>query len=122
MGEEKVRILQMLEEGKINVDEANDLLNSLQESEDISVVKNENNKISSLKIRISENGDEKVNISLPLSVARGLISFIPQSAKSKLKDKDINLDELLNSIKNLDEPQEIVNISDKGDQVLIRLE
>lgn len=120
MSEERVRILNMLEKGEIGVDEANQLLKALGESEKQEITSNK--KISSLKILISENNDEKVNISIPLGLAKSLIKFIPKSAKNKLKEEDINLEELVSSIENAEGPRDIVNIKDGGDEIVIRLE
>lgn len=119
MGEERIRILKMLEEGEISVEEANQLLKAVGDSSEKKLVKK---KMSSLKIMVSEGGDEKVNISLPLSLAKGLLRFIPRSAKESLEKEDLDLDQLIDSIESLDEPSDLVNIKDGQDTVIIRLE
>ena len=120
MSQERERILNMLSKGEIEVEEADQLLKSLGAAEKKNV--SSQKKINSLKIIVSEKGKEKVNISLPLGLAKGVYKLIPSSAKEKIKEEDIELDTLFDSIDNLKEPSDIVNINDGDDKVIIRLE
>ena len=120
MSTERERILTMLSEGEIEVEEANELLRSLGEGEKKNAATTK--KVSSLKIVVNEKKGEKINISLPIGLAKGLLKFIPASAKERLSEEDIDLDSLFNSIESLEGPSDIVNIDDGEDKIIIRLE
>ncbi len=135
MNQEKMRILEMLQDGKINAEETEKLLAALGEEESGSSkavpVKNKQQSGSSgseagnkkhLRIIVNEDGKEKVNISLPLGIAKSLLNFVPQSAKEKIADQDIDLDALIKTIDDLSEEKEILRVDDEGETVIIRVE
>ncbi len=135
MNEEKMRILEMLQDGKINAEETEKLLAALGEKESGSSkavqLKNresggasnsEGNNKKHLRIIVNEEGKEKVNISLPLGIAKSLLNFVPQSAKEKIADQDIDLDALIKTIDDLSEEKEILRVDDEGETVIIRVE
>jgi len=49
-----------------------------------------------LKIRVYEGDLEKpkVNVNIPLHLAKWAMKFIPESAKAKIGEKDIDIDEI----------------------------
>jgi len=135
MNQEKMRILEMLQDGKINAEETEKLLAALGEEESGSSMavqaKNQQQAGSSasesgnkkhLRIIVNEDGKEKVNISLPLGIAKSLLNFVPQSAKEKIADQDIDLDALIKTIDDLSEEKEILRVDDDGETVIIRVE
>jgi len=127
MSEERRRILQMLGEGKITADEAEELLDAIEKqyrTDDVEVstfgtdADSENEKKHSKKPKflriIVEPKDggkgEKVNIRIPMMLLRAgvkLASVVPGGAKDKINDKmkeqgiDIDLNNL--DSKSLDE-------------------
>ncbi len=98
MDENKLKILKMLEEGKINAEEAYKLLNATDE---------DNLKGKRLVVKL-KSPSENVNFSIPLGAVKGMIkltgkfvNLIPDSAKAKLGEKGMDserLAELINSI------------------------
>ncbi|MFW5998774.1 MAG: SHOCT-like domain-containing protein [Bacillota bacterium] len=119
MSEERVRILKMLEEGKIGVDEAENLLQSLNNRPK----KTESqNKVKFIKIVVEEGNEEKVNISVPISLAKSLLKFIPKSARESLDENEINIQEIIDAVENVDGPSTLVDINDNEDHVKVRLE
>jgi hypothetical protein len=135
MNEEKMRILEMLQDGKINAEETEKLLAALGEEESGSLksvqLKNRESAGNSdsetgskkhLRIIVNEDGKEQVNISLPLGIAKSLLNFVPQSAKEKIADKDIDLNALIKTIDDLSEEKEILRVDDEGETVIIRVE
>lgn len=135
MNEEKMRILEMLQEGKINAEETEKLLTALGEEEstrsEALQFRNKEESTSSnsqtevkrhLRIIINEAGKEKVNMSLPLGIAKTLLNFVPQSAKDKMAAKDIDLNALTKTIDDLSEEKEILRVEDEGETVIIRVE
>lgn len=90
---ERLRILKMLEEGKINKEEASKLLDALGEEKGL------HKKPGWLKVRVYENDKTKVKVNIPLSVIKlgiklgGAFQFgIPEHARKKMEEKGIKLD------------------------------
>lgn len=121
MSEERLRILKMVEEGKIGVEEANELLKTMEgESEKKKVTKRGNPRF--IKILVQEEGEEKVDISIPFSLAKTALKFMPKTAKDSLEEQEINLSELINSIEGELEDNTLVNINDGDTRVVIKVE
>ncbi len=108
MNDNKKRILEMLSEGKISVDEADRLLSLVEEPGDdlpdpLPPATSRNGPGKYLRVDVVD-GDERVNIRVPLSLIRGgvklgaLFTTGPSSKiNERLKEKGIDLDELSGS-------------------------
>ena len=108
MSEDRLRILKMLEEGKITTEEASKLLAAIGESTEQETIVNapvEGKKGKWLKVRVWENGSTKpkVNVRVPLSVAKIALklggkfsSMIPAEAREHMIEKGVDIDELQN--------------------------
>jgi hypothetical protein len=123
MSEEKRMILEMVKDGKITVDEAEQLLEKAQPGEsvdDTEVVKKPRSR-KFLRIRVTEEDQEKVNIKIPMALAKVGLKFIPKN-KLKVNGEEINSDQIMEMIKEGAEG-EIVNIdaSDKGKNIKITI-
>ena len=105
MSEERRKILEMLSDGKISVDEAEKLLAAISSSDSDSGRDSSRWKAQPKYLRIlvepsEENGDgERVNIRVPFKLVRAglkLASFIPKHAQTKvneaLSEKGIDMD------------------------------
>ncbi|MBN2557865.1 MAG: hypothetical protein JXB33_03810 [Clostridia bacterium] len=131
--DERQKILKMVEDGKITAQDAIELLDALGRDEkpaDGPAVKTPGRK-KMLRVRIdagekgSGKGRAKVNVNLPLSVAKKLTSLskvIPEEARSEMEKggfniDDLNLAELLEAIENGEMDESIVDIeaNDDGD-------
>ena len=124
MSEERMRILKMLEEGKLTVEEANELLENIENQPPVKSKDAVNNKeIKKVRILVKEQGEEKVNITLPFSLARTALKFIPRRAINNLDEEEIDLKEILKTLENdLDPNTPLVNDKDGEDHVLIMVE
>lgn len=111
---DQVKILEMVQSGTITPTEAAELLKALGAEEPNIEVKNEgantnetnvsgnNGNYKYLKVKvITEKGDTKVNVNIPLKLVRavgGLLknveSFMPEEAKTEMHSKGINLSTL----------------------------
>ena len=127
MSDEKLRILKMVENGKITAEEGVKLIEAIEkrkETEETPVFQN-NYKEKHLKIKVTDTGaDEvKVNLSFPLKFARFAKAMIPHMEKLKLQKEGINLEEILDSIGSITEGK-IVDIEDKehGQRIEIWIE
>ncbi len=99
LGQEKIQILKMVENGQITADEAAQLLDAVGEKDDIVNLTKKSSKISGkvLRVRVYEgNENTKVNVNLPLRLVEVLvdigIKFLPVDKYPDLKK--INMDEL----------------------------
>jgi hypothetical protein len=104
MSEERRKILEMLQEGKISVDEAERLLSALSSPEvEEREISSEKGKLKYLRILVEpgpgSEEKERVNVRVPLKLIRAglkLASFIPKHAQTKvneaLQEKGIDFD------------------------------
>jgi SHOCT-like domain len=115
MSEEKKIILEMLKEGKISVEEAEQLLEKANPSEsfnDSSKIKKPNSK-KFLRVRVTEEDKVKANVNIPIALAEVGLNLIPK-AKLKVDGKQINMDQILKLIEEGTEG-ELVNIDAEDD-------
>ncbi len=120
MKEERLRILKMVEEGKISTEEASELLETLEPMAD---EKEGQGKIKKIKILVEEHGEKKVNISLPFALAKTALRFIPKKALNSMEEEDIDFKELLNTLESdLEKDSPLVNIHDGDTRVVITVE
>jgi hypothetical protein len=104
MSEEKLKILQMIQEGKINAAEGMELLKALEESEPkIETSSPTPSRLANrfLRIKVYTAGAVKVNINLPLNLVRIASKFavfgmgyIPESARQEMDRKGIDLSKI----------------------------
>lgn len=88
MGDEKARILKMLEEKKITADEAARLLDAIGQVEGEPEHRNR-----FIKVRVWERDSDKpkVNVTLPVSLVKWGMRMAPEQAKAKIADAEIDL-------------------------------
>jgi len=130
--EEGKQVLKLLAEGKIDSEQAYRLLRALGDVDDGThqpppppppprpgAPAGARGRI--LRIRVTEDGEQKVNVAIPLAIARIGKMKLGSSAlvRGHLSKFGIDLDELLRSI---DFPGRIVDIADDEDRVEIFVE
>jgi hypothetical protein len=99
--EERMQILKMLEEGKINVEEAANLLAALElganKTQEAEKPRPSGQKARWLRIRVTEgmNGKQKVNVNLPIGVANAAVKI---GRKFAPELEEIDMDELIEAI------------------------
>lgn len=109
MSEEKKIILEMLKEGKISVDEAEQLLEKVETGETLNHArKNKPNSKKFLRVRVTEEDKVKANINIPIALAEVGLNLIPKD-KLKVDGKQINMEHILKLIEDGTEG-ELVNI------------
>jgi hypothetical protein len=110
MSEEKRMILEMLKEGKISLEEAEELLEKANPGESSAVtqrIKKPNSK-RFLRVRVTEEDKVKANVNIPIALAEVGLNLIPKD-KLKVDGKQINMDQILKLIEEGTEG-ELVNI------------
>ena len=96
MNEERMRILKMLEEEKISVEEATKLIEAVEAPQETEIAPQ--GKPKWLRVRVQDGEDEKVSVNLPLSLARVALKFIPQQARGRIEEQGIDIDAILNEV------------------------
>lgn len=124
MKEEIAKVIEMVQEGKINSDEAGELINALKN--DSSNKRDENYLGKMLKIRVQSEQRENVNVNIPIRLVRfllkmghGIAANIPE-AKEYMKDIDIDL--IMHAIDNEMEGKIVDIQSEEGETVAIYIE
>ncbi|MCK4572501.1 hypothetical protein KAT89_06250 [candidate division WOR-3 bacterium] len=121
---EKERILKMLEEGKINADEAYKLLDTIEK-------KTDEGKGRFFRIEVESGGERKVNVKIPtviatklMKVGGKLVSKFSTEASGKLEEYDIDIEEILKSVEDelYDIPSTIIDIDEDGEKIKIWIE
>ncbi|PKL67154.1 MAG: hypothetical protein CVV28_07040 [Methanobacteriales archaeon HGW-Methanobacteriales-1] len=120
VSEERMQILEMVEEGKINTKDAMELLDALERNLESIKPKTE---AKWLKVRVKTMDDNpKVNVNIPLSLVDvGLKlakKFDPKLEESGLDQ--IDLDEIIEAVKNGAEGK-IVDVEDEENQTKVQV-
>lgn len=124
MNENKLKILKMLEEGKINSEQAYKLLNAAEEE-----------RIKGKKLVIRVKGqNENVNLSIPLGIVKSMIrlsgkfvNFIPNEAKIRMEEKGIDTSKINEFIESFteefpDSPQVLIEGRENDEEFYIAIE
>ncbi|AXV37593.1 MAG: hypothetical protein KO217_03865 [Methanobacteriaceae archaeon] len=120
ISEERMQILEMVEEGKINTKEAMELLDALEGNQEEITPKKD---AKWLKVRVRTMDDNpKVNVNIPISLVdvglKMAKKFDPKLKESGL-DK-IDLDEIIEAVKNGAEGK-IVDVEDEENQTKVKI-
>lgn len=75
-----------------------------------------------LKILVESEDGEEVDISIPLSLAKVALNFMPEEARETLNEQEINLEDILKKVEDDLEDGTLVNIKDGENTVLIKIE
>jgi DUF4097 and DUF4098 domain-containing protein YvlB len=128
MNEEYMRILKMIEEGKVTAEEGAELMKAIggEESkveDQLSGVKPSfHGKKLRIKVTDTDTGKDKANIRIPLRLAKIAEKLIPRDAKTKMKVQGIDLNSILTNIDELaDGPLVDIDADDKGDNVNVSI-
>ncbi|QCX33254.1 hypothetical protein FDN13_05805 [Caloramator sp. E03] len=122
MSDEIIRVLKMVEEGKISSEKAAEIINALKNNEALPEVKNNNQKMLRVKV-LSEKGDN-VNITIPVKFVKSVLKLtkkLPIEVENESL-KDVDFDEIIGAIDSGLEGKIVDIKSDKGDIVEISIE
>lgn len=118
MNNEKIKILKMVEDGKISVEEAEQLLEKFNASQ-ANQQKTFNQKF--LKVFVVDGQDTKVNIRVPLALAEVALKLVPED-KLVVKGVQINPAEIIAMIEaGADGHLVDVEAEDKGKRVIVKV-
>lgn len=123
MSQECRLILEMVKDGKINIDEAEKLLDkadyTVETNNEALLIKSINKKF--LRVLVTEENNTKVNINIPIALAEVGLKFIPKDCLT-IEGQDINLNEILQLIEQGNDG-ELINIEtqDKGKEIKVKI-
>ena len=98
MDTEKKRILEMVRDGKLTVDEAHSIIEAMDQGGDAVRPAATSRPARFVRVRVMENEGTKVNVSLPVSMVRVLWRLIPKDALHELEEQNVDLDSILEAI------------------------
>lgn len=126
MNEEIVRILRMVEEGKLTAEKAKELIDALGKVDTVPAVYSGNYVDKFLRVKILSKDGDKVNVQLPIKVIKELIKITGKLPINIDNMQGINIEEIMNTIVAcLDSEMmgEIVDISSAdGDTIKVVIE
>lgn len=102
MSEERLRILKMIQEGTISAEEGARLLDALEspgeETTRTSGDSRGRGRFLHVRVYDSVTGREKVNMNIPIGLAKMVGSLVPESQRTQLESHGIRVDDLLRAV------------------------
>jgi hypothetical protein len=118
METEQQKVLKLLEDKKITAEEAARLLDALGDS-------GHPKRAKSLRVRVYDRatGKSKVNVTVPISLVRWGLQFVPESAQMKLNEHHVDFDQIAQALEN-DFQGKLVDVDneDESEKVEVFLE
>jgi len=125
--EERLRILEMVEEGKITADEAAALIRALETSgQGIEYSPSERPKPKAkakrLRVLVFEGDAQKpkVSVRLPLSLAKLGSKLFPKAARAKIEGLEVDLDEVLCHLTE-EEEGNVIEVEDEAGKKRVKI-
>ncbi|PKP54703.1 hypothetical protein CVT91_18730 [Candidatus Atribacteria bacterium HGW-Atribacteria-1] len=127
MKEEIKKVLEMLKEGKINDDEASELLAALRETkEEEETTPLSTKKKRFLKIRVTKGEKPQVNVTIPFSLVNWGLNLASKLGKNTVniegKEIPIDMDELNKAMNDPEFTGKIVDVEDEEEGKHIEIE
>lgn len=119
MSDDIKRILKLLEEGKINSDQASELIGAVKEEKIVtqSGIQRTDIKDKNLKINVLKEGKNKVNLSIPLRFARAIMRATGKLPVKVHGIKEMDLNNLKDAIETGSEGRILEYKTDEGHYV-----
>ncbi|HEY6102853.1 MAG TPA: hypothetical protein VI007_06470 [bacterium] len=108
---ERLRILEMVKDGKISPEDGLRLLDELGD-------RPSGDPSRTVRVHVSDPGGRRVQVALPARLATTIIAMIPEKTRARLIEKGINIDELLKTVQRDTPRGPIVDIHDPGGTVV----
>jgi hypothetical protein len=116
---ERTRILGMLRDGKLSVEEADRLLRALGADRD----RPDAARGRTLRVRISSHRGERVNVAVPLALAEMVLRFLPKNLHFVTQGQEVDIADLVRGIGGSDAVGTIVDVRDpRGDHIEVIVE
>lgn len=123
MDQERKQVLEMVRDGKLSVDEAQKILDAMNEGDErMRSAASPRRSPRFLRIRVKDEDGSKVNLSIPLSLAKVMMRFVPGDVMGALSDQNMDLDTILEAVREGAEGKLIHVKEEDGDEVEISVE
>ncbi len=97
---DKKRVMELIKEGKISVEEALNLIESLESNAAPTVTEAKIVLPFSKMLRISvDSKDAKIKVNIPIGLAKFASRFIPQEAQNEMRSQGIDVEAILEMLK-----------------------
>ena len=108
---ERLRILEMVKEGKVSPEDGVRLLDELDESPvgDLS---------RTVKVHVWSPGGRRVQVALPARLATSIAAMIPEKTRSRLAERGIDIEALLKAVQQGTSRGRIVDVREPGGTVV----
>jgi hypothetical protein len=122
MSEERQTVLSALKKGKISEEEADKLLDQLEDPQKSSESSSSNTLTKKfLRIRVTDSDDTNVNINIPIALAEVGLKMVPKE-KLNVKGQEISIDHILELIEEGTEGELVnVDINDNGKETKVKI-
>lgn len=108
---ERLRILEMVREGKITPEDGIRLLDELGEpaSGDLS---------RTVKVHVWSPGGRRVQVALPARLATSIVAMIPEKTRRRLAERGVDIEELLKAVQQGTSRGRVVDVREPGGTVV----
>jgi hypothetical protein len=121
MNEEIKRILKMIEDGKINAEQASELISALKEKE-MPPEQTKNSSDRHLKVNIKSHNGKNINIKLPIKFVRGIIKATGKLPVHINGNQELDMKAISDAIEKEITGKIVELTSDEGDYIEVLIE
>jgi len=108
---ERLRILEMVREGKISPEDGVRLLDELED-------RSAGDLSRTVKVHVWSPGGRRIQVALPARLASTIAAMIPDKTRTRLAERGINIDELLKAVQQGTSRGRIVDVREPGGTVV----
>jgi len=108
---ERLRILEMVREGKISPEDGVRLLDELED-------RSAGDLSRTVKVHVWSPGGRRIQVALPARLATTIAAMIPDKTRTRLAERGINIDELLKAVQQGTSRGRIVDVREPGGTVV----
>jgi hypothetical protein len=109
--DDRLRILEMVRDGKISPADAMRLLDELSEAPAGDLAR-------TVRVNIRDPGGRKVQVALPARLATTIGAMVPERLRARLREKGIDLEEMLRAVQQGTARGPLVDVRDPGGTVV----
>ena len=108
---ERLRILEMVREGKISPEDGVRLLDELED-------RSAGDLSRTVKVHVWSPGGRRIQVALPARLASTIAAMIPDKTRTRLAERGINIDELLKAVQQGTSRGRIVDVREPSGTVV----
>ncbi|MEA4882701.1 MAG: hypothetical protein VB144_03385 [Clostridia bacterium] len=98
MQEDGKRILEMVRDGKLTVDEAQRVFDAMEPERDTARAAAPDAPVRFMRIRVKDEDGARVNLNVPVSLAKVFWRFVPKETAARLAEENVDIDTILAAV------------------------